>query len=291
MNESVVLSKLVQAYLSNKFSKKFSLHVDYFRKLFYLLNYIHVELFDSEEVKVMPVNVKNGEVKKNHSSIEGAYVRSMKDKTVEALEGVVDVVTGTTSTTMKAGEKISDDFTSLTKRMIFNTIKGAAEVTAVLGSAALENARGGVKGVGTLGGDAGQVAKEAAIGTIHGASEVGNEAGEAAKKAAIGLIHGSAEVGTELGKVCKQGAMGFIQGAGEVTAELGSLAMKNALGLVDGGTETTLKLEDGILAAAKKLYNGISEIKAQQAAQAAPAPQSAIEIANLEKAKAREQQQ
>jgi hypothetical protein len=220
----------------------------------------------------MPVHVKNGEVK-NHSSIEGGYVHSVKDKTIVALEGVVDVVTDTTSTTMKAGERISDDFTSLSKRMIFNTIKGAADVTAVLGSAVLENARGSVKGAGTLGGDAGQVAKEAAIGTIHGASEVSTEAGVAAKKAAIGLIHGSADVSTELGKVCKKGAIGFIQGAGEVTAELGAVAMKNALGLVDGGTETTLKLEDGILAAAAKMYKGISDIKAQQAAQApAPAP-------------------
>jgi hypothetical protein len=227
----------------------------------------------------MPVSLKNGEVKNHHTSHEGGYVHSVKDKTVKALEGVVDVVTDTTSTTMKAGERISDDFTSLAKRMIFNTIKGAAEVTAVLGSAVLENARGSVKGAGTLGGDAGQVAKDAAIGTIHGASEVGTEAGVAAKKAAIGLIHGSSEVSNELGKVCKQGALGFIKGAGEVTAELGSVAMKNALGLVDGGTETTLKLEDGILAAAAKMYKGISEIKAQQAAQTSPvsAPKPAVE--------------
>lgn len=211
----------------------------------------------------MPTNLKNGKAKEHHHT--GSFVHNVKDTTVLALEGVVDVVADTTSNTLKAGERMSDDFTSLTKRMVFNTIRGVSDVTGVLGQALLENARGGVKGAGVLGQDAGGVAKDATLGAVKGASEVSGEVGQAAKKAAIGFIHGSAEVGAELGKVCKEGAIGAIRGAGEVTAELGALAMKNAMGLIDGGTEATLHLEDGLLGAAAKLFKGINQIKAENA--------------------------
>ncbi len=213
----------------------------------------------------MSKTTTNGEAKTHR--INGTYLfDNVKETTVSALGGVVDVVADTTSNTARAGEKISDDLTSLTKRMVVNTIKGFAEVSAVFGQAMLENARGGLQGVGTLSSDGGKLAKEAAVGAVKGASEVGTEFGSLAKKAAIDFIHGSAEVGSELGKVCKEGAIETIRGAGEVTAELGKVAHNNALGFIEGGTETTLTFEEGLVKAAHRLVTGYHEVRRQHEA-------------------------
>lgn len=175
------------------------------------------------------------------------------------LGGLVDTVAGTTSNALKAAEGVSDDFTSLTRRMVVNTIRGLQDVAATVGQASLENARGGVQGMALLGDDLGAVAKAAALGLVAGTSEVGVQAGAAAKAAAIGLIHGSAEVAAEFGKVCKQNAIGAIQGTAEISSELGVLARQNSLGLIQGGTE-----------AARIFLRGLAELKAEQAVEVAP---------------------
>lgn len=180
---------------------------------------------------------------------------------VRSVERFLDVVTDTTSTTLKAGGRVSDDVTSMTKNMLLNALRTAGDMAAVLGTVALENARGGVKGAGELGNEAGGVVRESAKGTIRGVSEVGSEAGNALKRAALGLIHGTAEVGAELGKVCKVNAIAGIQGAGEVSSELGKVAKAQSQGFIEGGTETALQFEDGLLQVARKMYGGILEIQ------------------------------
>ena len=184
---------------------------------------------------------------------------------VRSVERFLDVVADTTSTTLKAGGRVSDDVTSMTKNMLLNALRSAGDMAAVLGTVALENARGGVKGAGELGAEAGGVMRESAKGSIRGLSDVSSESGNALKRAALGLIHGTAEVGVELGKVCKVNAIAGIRGSGEVSSELGKVAKAQSQGFIEGGTETALQFEDGLLQVARKLYSGVLEIKEEHA--------------------------
>ncbi|MBI3924210.1 MAG: hypothetical protein HY319_01595 [Armatimonadetes bacterium] len=232
----------------------------------------------------MQTHTANGESKAFQTN-PGILVKTVKDTTVLALEGakdissaalggVVHVVADTTSNTLKAAEGVTEDLTTLTRKMMVHAIRGFQDVTVAFGNAMLENACGSVRGAAVLGEEVGAATKDASRGMIQGTSEVGAELGEAAKQAAIGFIHGSAEVGAEFGKVCKSGALGFIKGTGEVTAELGAVAKSNALGFIEGGTETALSLEKAFMLTARVFLRNVAELRAEHAANTGGAPET-----------------
>lgn len=207
-------------------------------------------------------------------TISGRLAHAVRDNARETLEGArdiglaatggaIDAVAGTASHTLKATAGVGDDLVSLTTRFWVHVIRGAQEVTAALGSAVLESARGGLRGSAVLGEDLGALGRSAAKGFLHGAGEVGSDLGQVAKQAALGFLHGSAEVGSEFGQLCKQGALGVLRGTAEVTEEFGTVAHKHALGTIQGGTETALSVEEALKSTALSFVRGVAHVRAE----------------------------
>lgn len=116
----------------------------------------------------------------------------------------------TASQALKAAEGLAGDLTNATKNLLVGVIRGFQEVSAAIGVAILESARGTVQGVGLVGADVGAVAKGTAIGLIHGSAEVGAEFGKVWKIRGLQAIKGATE--TMATVVHDVGKLGYARG-------------------------------------------------------------------------------